>query len=112
MESDTLKRIIKPLIIGVLLAASTGIGVRTYYASRESDAPKVATAQVTRGPVADVVAATGTLQAVTTVQVGTQVSGTVAWLGADFNSIVHKGRSWRSSTPRPFKCSCNRPRQH
>ena len=42
--------------------------------------------------MADVVAATGTLQAVTTVQVGTQVSGTVAWLGADFNSIVRKGQ--------------------
>jgi HlyD family secretion protein len=50
-----------------------------------------ATAPVTRGDVVQTVAATGTLEAVTTVQVGTQVSGTVKELGADFNSIVHKG---------------------
>ena len=87
-----MKRVTKPLIIRILLVASAGIGVRAYYASRESDAPNVATALVTRGAVADIVAATGTLQAVTTVQVGTQVSGTVSWLGADFNSIVHKGQ--------------------
>jgi len=110
MESDTMKRVMKPLIIGVLLAASTGIGVRTYYASRESDAPKVATAQVTRGPVADVVAATGTLQAVTTVQVGTQVSGTVAWLGADFNSIVHKGQVIAKLDPSLFQTQVEQAR--
>ncbi len=40
----------------------------------------------------DAVAATGTLEAVTTVQVGTQVSGTVQDLYADFNSIVKKGQ--------------------
>lgn len=43
-----------------------------------------------RGDVVDVVGATGTLQAVTTVQVGSQVSGNIQWLGADFNSSVHK----------------------
>ena len=36
--------------------------------------------------------ATGTLQAVTTVQVGTQVSGTIQELNADFNSLVRKGQ--------------------
>ena len=48
--------------------------------------------QVTRGDVVDVVAATGTLQAVETVDVGTQVSGTVQELFADFNKIVRKGQ--------------------
>jgi HlyD family secretion protein len=47
---------------------------------------------VDRGEIADVVGATGTLQAVTTVQVGSQVSGTIASLGADFNSVVKKGQ--------------------
>ena len=47
---------------------------------------------VTRGDVVDAVAATGTLQAVETVDVGTQVSGTVQELYADFNSIVRKGQ--------------------
>lgn len=36
--------------------------------------------------------ATGVLQAVTTVQVGSQVSGIIQTLGADFNSVVHKGQ--------------------
>ena len=47
---------------------------------------------VTRGDIVDAVGATGTLQAVETVQVGTQVSGTVQELYADFNSIVKKGQ--------------------
>ncbi|MFI5184631.1 MAG: efflux RND transporter periplasmic adaptor subunit [Vicinamibacteria bacterium] len=47
---------------------------------------------VDRGEIADVVGATGTLQAVTTVQVGSQVSGTIASLGADFNSVVKKNQ--------------------
>jgi HlyD family secretion protein len=48
------------------------------------------TTTVDRGDIVDVVGATGTLQAVTTVQVGSQVSGIVDSLGADFNSRVRK----------------------
>jgi HlyD family secretion protein len=47
---------------------------------------------VTRGSVVETVEATGTLQAVTTVQVGTQVSGTIKALHADFNSRVRHGQ--------------------
>ena len=50
-----------------------------------------ATAAVDRGDVVEVVGATGTVQAVTTVQVGSQVSGTIQSLNADFNSTVRKG---------------------
>ncbi|NJD09739.1 MAG: efflux RND transporter periplasmic adaptor subunit [Gemmatimonadetes bacterium] len=50
------------------------------------------TGAVERGTVESVVSATGTLQAVTTVQVGTQVSGQVAALYADFNDAVKKGQ--------------------
>src|SRR5207249_5635585 len=52
----------------------------------------VQTSPSTRGDIIDSVGATGTLQAVTTVQVGSQVSGNIQWLGADFNSIVKKGQ--------------------
>ena len=105
-----MKRATKPLIIGILLAASAGIGVRAFYAGRDSGAPKVATALVTRGAVADVVAATGTLQAVTTVQVGTQVSGTISWLGADFNTIVHKGQVIARLDPSLFQAQVEQAR--
>ncbi len=49
------------------------------------------TAKVERGEIDDVVEATGTINAVITVQVGSQVSGTIAKLNVDFNSRVHKG---------------------
>jgi HlyD family secretion protein len=49
------------------------------------------TAKVERGEIDDVVEATGTINAVITVQVGSQVSGTIAKLNADFNSQVRKG---------------------
>src|SRR5229473_3019441 len=48
------------------------------------------TAKVERGEIRDVVEATGTINAVITVQVGSQVSGTIAKLNVDFNSRVHK----------------------
>src|ERR1700716_4506936 len=48
-------------------------------------------AKVERGDIHDVVEATGTINAVITVQVGSQVSGTIAKLNVDFNSRVHKG---------------------
>ncbi len=50
----------------------------------------VTTAPVTAGPITRRVAATGTLQAVTTVEIGAQVSGNVQSLEADFNSFVHR----------------------
>src|ERR1700756_2320635 len=49
------------------------------------------TAKVEEGEIDDVVEATGTINAVITVQVGSQVSGTIAKLNVDFNSRVHKG---------------------
>jgi HlyD family secretion protein len=49
------------------------------------------TAKVERGAIHDVVEATGTINAVTTVQVGSQVSGNIAKLNVDFNSRVKKG---------------------
>jgi HlyD family secretion protein len=79
----------------VVFAALISIGgsVYAFYNSRETDtAPALVTAPVTRGAIVDAISATGTLQAVTSVQVGTQVSGTIESLGADFNSIVKRGQ--------------------
>ena len=57
-----------------------------------SAAPAYGTATVSRGTVAKTVSATGKLQALTTVQVGTQVSGTISEIYVDFNSQVKKGQ--------------------
>jgi HlyD family secretion protein len=53
---------------------------------------KYLTAEIERGDITIMVTATGTLEAVTTVQVGSQVSGTISALYADFNSQVKKGQ--------------------
>ena len=66
-------------------------GLALAFRSR-GNGPRFTTAAVDRGDIADVVGATGLLQAVTTVQVGSQVSGTIKDLYADFNSNVKKGQ--------------------
>jgi len=58
---------------------------------KESQA-KYTTTKIERGDISVMVTATGTLNALTTVQVGSQVSGTISQLYADFNSLVKKGQ--------------------
>lgn len=60
--------------------------------SRASAMPAYRLATVERGNIQQTVSATGALSAVKTVQVGTQVSGQVAEINADFNSLVKKGQ--------------------
>jgi len=59
---------------------------------RKAPAPAYGTAQVKRTSIAKTISATGRLQALTTVQVGTQASGTISEIYADFNSEVKKGQ--------------------
>lgn len=82
----------KRILVGIVGILVVGAGASAYYATRTVKVPGVTTVAITRGDIVDAVVSTGTLQAVTTVQVGSQVSGTVAWLGADFNSTVRKGQ--------------------
>jgi HlyD family secretion protein len=64
----------KTLLILVAVAL-LGAGAYGYYRySQKPEPPTITTARVTRGDLSETVGATGTLQAVTTVQVGTQVS--------------------------------------
>jgi HlyD family secretion protein len=77
-------------VILIVLASAGGWAYHVRAQSRS--APTIVTAVVTRGDVVETVDATGTLQAVTTVQVGTQVSGTIKALHADFNSRVRRGQ--------------------
>ncbi|HEX3581982.1 MAG TPA: efflux RND transporter periplasmic adaptor subunit [Thermoanaerobaculia bacterium] len=61
------------------------------------------TEKASRGDVTMTVTATGTLSAVTTVQVGSQVSGVISRLYADFNSHVKKGQLLAELDPTPFQ---------
>ncbi len=61
------------------------------------------TEKVERGNITMTVTATGTLSAVTTVLIGSQVSGVISALYADFNSQVHKGQLLAELDPTPFQ---------
>ncbi len=82
----------RKLFVVIGLVTVTGLSAAAMYARRGVDAPAVVTDVVSRGDIRTVVTANGSIEAVDTVQVGTQVSGTIQSLGADFNSIVKKGQ--------------------
>lgn len=79
-------------LLPVALVAAATISAGAFYSHRGDAGSTLTTAAVTRGSIVSVVSATGALQPVTTVQVGSQVSGIVESLSADFNSIVRKGQ--------------------
>lgn len=81
----------KSLIVPILVLAAAVGGGYYLWGGRKAEV-KWRTAQVEKGPLQISVTATGTLQAVVTVMVGTQVSGTVSALYVDYNSKVAKGQ--------------------
>lgn len=79
----------KTLLILLLLGGA--IGAYGYYGARTVEfVPDISTVTLTAGDIADTVGATGALEAVTTVKVGSQVSGIIQELNVDFNSIVRE----------------------
>src|SRR5262245_59224055 len=94
------RRIVLPLIAILLVAGGAGAYVR--YGGRRGQG-SYRTGTVERGPITATVSATGTLSAVTTVQVGSQVSGQVKELRADFNSPVKQGQLLARIDPDAFE---------
>ena len=94
----------KPLALAFALAAAVAVvwGAWTW-TSRGASAPVYRLAKVERGSVAQVVSASGTLQAVTTVQVGSSISGQIKELLVDFNSVVKKGQLLARIDPESFE---------
>src|SRR6187455_46625 len=78
----------KKLLPVIIILVGLGAGGAWLYANRGEKEPTVNTLTMSRGDIVDGVGATGTLQAVTTVTVGTQVSGIVQEMYADFNDIA------------------------
>jgi len=81
-----------------------------YFWGNQSAAAQYMTAKVERGNLRNTVTATGTLQAVTTVQVGSQASGTISALYADFNSVVKKGQVVAQLDPAVSKAQVDQAR--
>ena len=98
----------KLMLGGGLMAAVVFAGF--YFWGDESSTPQYMTARIEKGNLRNTVTATGALQAVTTVQVGSQASGTIAALYADFNSVVKKGQVVAQLDPAVSKAQVDQAR--
>ncbi|MGE5186327.1 MAG: efflux RND transporter periplasmic adaptor subunit [Acidobacteriota bacterium] len=99
------------LIVAALLAVVAG----GWWLARRRAASRAPAFQyemvpIDRGPIRAKVTATGTVNPIKTVQVGTQVSGTIQSLGADFNTEVVPGQMLAQIDPRPFQAAVNQAR--
>ena len=92
-------------IVWVVVALAAVAAVAFYYVRGGSskEAAKYRTEAAESGDITMTVTATGTISAVTTVQVGSQVSGIIASLHADFNSRVRRGQLLAELDPTPFE---------
>ena len=79
-------------VVGAIVVGAGALGLWIYRNAEAHEAPSYRFATVSRGNLESTVSATGQLSAVTTVQVGTQVSGQVSQIYVDFNDRVKKGQ--------------------
>ena len=101
MGQVTRMRKLAPLItLAVVVIVAT---IAYIYAGSDSKQATFRLARVERGPVVSTVSSTGTLNAVITVQVGSQVSGQIKELSADFNSEVREGQVIARIDPENFE---------
>jgi HlyD family secretion protein len=98
------RRLLWIVTIVVIAGAITG---GYFYTQSVGARPAFRTAAISRGPLTAAVSATGTLNAVITVQVGSQVSGQVRELYADFNSLVKKNQVIARIDPDTFEAKVN-----
>jgi len=100
--------LVKAVVVLAVLAAAAG-GYAWLGRGGETE-PRYRTAKVERGPISAVVAASGTLNAVTTVQVGSQVSGQIKEILADFNTAVKKDQIIARIDPSSFELRVSQAR--
>jgi HlyD family secretion protein len=97
---------IKPLkwrMIAGLGAAVLVVVIAIVWFALRAPPIRYVTAPVTRGDVTTTISASGTVNPVITVQVGTYVSGTIASLTCDYNTVVHKGQLCAKIDPAPYQ---------
>jgi HlyD family secretion protein len=94
------------LIAGLIVVAAALAG-GWWWKHRGDDTPEYQTVAVSRGDLTQVVTATGTLNPVTNVQVGSQISGTIAKLFADYNSAVTNNQVIAQIDPATFQAQVN-----
>ena len=82
----------KIILIAVAVVAVAGISIRLFSGSTAKHKVTYETATVIKGEISESITATGTIEPVTEVEVGTQVSGIIDKIYADYNSVVTKGQ--------------------
>ena len=98
-----MRKILKWIVILTVIAA-TGAGV-WWWKDEQKDEVTYVTAPVTKGPLTQAVTATGTLNPVRNVQVGSQISGNIKELFADYNSPVKAGQIVAQIDPATFQAT-------
>jgi len=86
------KSFLKTILVLAILAALAFFGYRYYQKQEDKKQPEYTTTTVTRGEITQSITATGQLDAVLSVDVGSQISGQIKELYADFNTPVKKGQ--------------------
>lgn len=99
-----------PLLWIIVLLLVAGLAFAAYSARGRKDAVQYTTAPADRGDIVARVTATGTLSALVTVQVGSQVSGRIQALHADFGSQVKEGQRIARIDPRLFQAEVEQQR--
>ena len=95
------------LIILILLLAAGGAATWYYYSASADKDPEYSTVTVGKGDVTQVVTATGGLQAVTTVDVSSQISGLIVERSVDFNTPVKVGQVLARIDPATYQSRLN-----
>lgn len=93
----------RPWIAAASAASLLAAGILAAGGCSGDKGPRYRTAPAEKGPITETVTATGNLNAVTTVQVGSQVSGAIQEILVDFNSRVRKGQVIAKIDPRLFE---------
>ncbi len=99
-----MKRVVSVVVVAILVGGAVW---GYFYAQSRGSVPKFRLVRVERGPLTAAVSATGNLNAVITVQVGSQVSGQIKELLVDFNSIVKKNQVIARIDPDIFVAKVN-----
>jgi HlyD family secretion protein len=103
MKLSSMKNSAWMLAIAVIIVVA---GV-WYFFGGSSSGTRIVTAAVTEGPIVRSVTATGTVNPVITVQVGTYVSGPITAIFADYNASVKKGQAIAKIDPRPYQATAD-----
>src|SRR5688572_9125556 len=103
MNSPKIVLMRRILLMTAVLLVGLAIGGYVFFNGERKVPVRYRTAMIERGPVISVVTATGSVNPVVSVQVGTQVSGMIKSLHADFNSVVKAGDVVATIDPEPFR---------